>query len=293
MGTPQRKLNRQIRNHREWLRDSGTEIYEYTNKRIETNLSEGSLPALRTMKSSLRGFGLYYGTKGVIGLVDGLPSAWDDIYLSGSFHLYGLRLEFILWTRLADEPGFTLSIHEAACALCFSLANGLSDWTQLFTEMLSQAAWNDQMVRQVYWQERKFEPFALRLSQLAGNTGENGAASNDSLEIYSDIFSNWNSPDSLGTAMATICDYHCENMEDAGGNDDWNPEFDEPPFDLIPWEILAIHQVRNRLGLATPEINHPLLANVVNFIPRSELPMDMRIRAVEQLREALSMTLKE
>jgi hypothetical protein len=59
--------------------------------------------------------------------------------------------------------------------------------------------------------------------------------------------------------MEAMCDYHCENMEDTGNNDDWDPEFDHAPFDLIPWEILAIYQVRNRLGLTAPEVKHPLL----------------------------------
>ncbi len=287
-----RRIDRLVKLHREWLRDSGTEILEHTTQRIENNLSEASLPALRTMKSSLRSFALYYGTKGVIGLVDGAPDAWDDVYLSGTCHLHGLRLRFALWTRLGDESGFTLTINEVACALCLSLANGLPEWTRLFADMLNQAEWNDQMVKRLYWQERKFEPFALRLSQIAASNGEIVPAASDSMGVYSDLLAHWNSPDALAAAIEEICDYHCENMEDTGSNDDWDPEFDHPPFDLIPWEILAIQQVRQRQGLATPEVKHPLLAHVATFVPRNELPVDERIRAVERLRESLSMTIK-
>jgi hypothetical protein len=94
-------------------------------------------------------------------------------------------------------------------------------------------------------------------------------------------------------AIEAVCDYHCENMEDKGGDDDWDPEFDLPPFDLIPWEILAIRQVRSRLGLATPEPKHPLLEYVSSFVAQNELPADDRISAVEDLREKLGMTVKE
>ncbi len=285
-----RRIDRIVKLHREWLQDSAPGLLDRTDRRLTENLTEASLPALRSTDSLLSRFATYFGTKGVVELIDERAGAWDAAYLSCMFHLHQLRLGFALWSRLADEPGISLT--KVACALCFSLANGLSEWTRLFADIISQAEWNDQMVKRPYWQERKFEPFALRLAQIAASNGEIAPAPSDSLGVYSDLIAHWNSPDALAAAMEQICDYHCEHMDDTGSNGDWDPEFAHPPFDLIPWEILAIQQVRQRQGLATPEVKHPLLAHVATFVPRNELPVDDRIRAVERLRESLSMTIK-
>lgn len=146
------------------------------------------------------------------------------------------------------------------------------------------------MVPRIYWDQRKFEPFALRLAQIDASNGAIMPMASDSWGVYFDVLANWNSTEPLARSLEAACDYHCKNMED--NRNDWEPEFDDSPFDLIPWEILAVYQVRNRLALVTPEIKHPLLAHVSSFVPRNELPIDERITAVEQLRESLGMTVK-
>ena len=81
--------------------------------------------------------------------------------------------------------------------------------------------------------------------------------------VYTEVLTYWNDDVSLGDALVRICDYHCENMDDDG--EDWKPEFGEAPFDLIPWELLAIGRIRQLAGLVMPAISHPLAKPMMQF----------------------------
>jgi hypothetical protein len=98
---------------------------------------------------------------------------------------------------------------------------------------------------------------------------------------YADILSTWDDPIALAGPLAKICDYHCQNMIDKGTDE----EFDIAPFDLYPVEILAIYKIRERLGLETPKIEHPLLATpIASLAPRQITQIDDPIlRRVENL----------
>ena len=292
MLTPQQRIKRVINSHRKWLLDSGTEILEDANESLKEDLSERSLPALRCTTISLQTFALYYGTKGVIGLAEGAPDAWDNVFLSAAFRLNSLRLNFALWTRLGDQPGFGPEISNAANAFCFALANNLPEWRPLFAEMINEVDRNPDFVGERYWKGCNFEPFSLQLSQINARTEMDLSSIPSEWGMYADILTHWHSPELLAQAMVAACDYHCQNMTGMGGRKGRYPEFRNPPFDLIPWEILAIQQVRKRLGLPTPELDHPLLKLSADFVPRNELPYDDRIREVEWLRESLHMTVK-
>lgn len=292
MPKPAKQIARLIRNHRQWLRDVSEDVFDQAVLSLERNLANADLPSLRVAASLLGDFGFYYGIRGAVGLNDGQAEAWDEINLSGSYHLHGLRLRFVLWSHLGDEPRFNLRINSVACALCFSLANQLSYWAELFADMLSQAEWNTQMVNAPNWQQRLFEPFTLQLARINESKSPESPGSHRTSGVYADILAAWHSPVLLSDALSAACDYHCENMEDDGG--DWVAEFCDSPFDLIPWEVLAIQAVRRRLGHSTPIPVHPLLSRVSSFVPLSgELPTDARILAVEQLRHSLGMDIRK
>jgi hypothetical protein len=125
------------------------------------------------------------------------------------------------------------------------------------------------MVTPAYWQERRFEPFVIRLNQiLEGCTPDLG--NGDNFGVHGDILSHWDNEGLLADAFVRICDYHCENMDDFGG--EWDPEFDHAPFDVIPWEILAIQQVRKRHGLSMPTFGHSLASPSVMQL---QMPSDV------------------
>jgi hypothetical protein len=122
----------------------------------------------------------------------------------------------------------------------------------------------------------------LRLSnKIYGDALPNGVHEHD-LGAYAGILSNWDIPEALAEPLVTACDYHCENLRERNDN---LAEFDEPPFDLYPVEILAIYKVREGLGLETPKIDHPLMSTpLASLASRDVTPIDDPIiRRVERL----------
>src|SRR5205807_776375 len=91
------------------------------------------------------------------------------------------------------------------------------------------------------------------------------------LGSYSSILRNWDG-EKFSDSLAEVCDYHCRNMEDIGG--DWNAEFKYSPFDVMPIEILAIVKVRASFGLGQPEINHPLLSTPLGKLEHVPVPSE-------------------
>lgn len=121
-------------------------------------------------------------------------------------------------------------------------------------------------ISEPYWRERIFEPFALRLHQLRMGMELPGDVVSRDIRAYGSVLENWENPDRLAEALIRICDYHCDNMEDSGG--EWDPEFRYPPFDLMPAEVLAVYAIREQLGVETPKVEHPLLSLPLSSVVR-------------------------
>ncbi|MNN93040.1 hypothetical protein D3C81_2114100 [compost metagenome] len=68
----------------------------------------------------------------------------------------------------------------------------------------------------------------------------------------------WADEQRLAGVLDAVCQYHLANSEDKGGA--WDPEFKNPPFDLLPLEVFAIFKVRQQCGLKSPTVAHPLLS---------------------------------
>lgn len=272
-------IDRLIQLHRRWIAEAGDDVREYASNRIDAGLSDGSLQALRNISSNLGGLATYYGTHGVISLIDNNPSGWQQVHHSCLLHLWVLKIESALFQRLADSSSLTLFVPRVACTVCYSIACGLGDWRQTQANLLSMMASDTNMVTADYWQERHFEPFVIRLNQiLEGDTPD--LRNGDSFGVYTDILSHWNNEGSLADALLRACDYHCENMDDTG---DWDPEFDHAPLDLIPWEILAIQQVRQHTGMSMPRFNHALAAPSVMQVQMPSHIQDEFLPGVDQL----------
>jgi hypothetical protein len=287
--TAEQRIKTEHEWHHRWLNETGPGLLAEAEADLRGDLTEGTLSAVRKSKLTLSHFVAYYGIRGSARLVDRDPAAWDDIYLSTAFRLEYLRLRYALWTKVADEPGLDFEVPKIACTLCFCLANGFTHWAAFLGGMLVRAESDNEMVSGTYWRKRIFEPFACRLAEYAATAGSSRPLAVKPLGVYAEIFDSWESPEKLSQAIGAICDYHCQRMEDHG---QWDAEFDDPPCDLVAWEVLAIREVRRRMGLAIVEPPHPLLALVGTFIPRKELPFDERLNAIEELARSQYMTVE-
>jgi hypothetical protein len=275
-----RKIDRIIEFHREWLSSTAQDVYNRAIGWLNADLAEGSLCSLNGIVSSLDHLATYYGIKGEIALLDGHADGSASVHLSAHCHLWSLRLKAAAFHRVADTPNLTQYAGRAACSLCYSIACDLNAWGKAQNALLSEMTLGSEMVNKEYWEQRCFEPFVLRLSQTMENGGRLVPADGENYDVYTRIFAGWNDSASLAEALVEACEYHCQNMEDTG---DWDPEFDHPLFDLIPWEVLAITRIREVNGLAVPAIDHPLVSSPLMRLDRRPKVEDEVLARVEVL----------
>lgn len=104
----------------------------------------------------------------------------------------------------------------------------------------------------VWWGQHRFPPFIATLyARWRNQSIEFGPEVK--LGVYQTLLDAWDSPKDISKALVDACDFH---VKQARGEDG---AFCHMPYDLAPFEILAIQRVRRDLGLPTPEIDHPLL----------------------------------
>src|SRR5262245_39040463 len=122
MSNPRRSIDRMVKLHRKWLAETGEEVREYAAKRVDAGLSEGSVRSLRSVASNLKSLGLYWGTRGIVALVDQQAPGWPQVHYSCVLYLWALRIEAMLFRKLGDSPSLTQFPPLTACALCYSIA---------------------------------------------------------------------------------------------------------------------------------------------------------------------------
>jgi hypothetical protein len=274
-----RKIRRVVNDHRKWLADTSQEVFQRSMEDLNGDLNDKSVHSLLPISYSLGGLATYHGIKGGVAVIDGDPTGWIHIHRSCRFHLWTLAIRELAWKRLASSPNLTLYAGLTACSLCYAIACDLDKWCHSQTNLLTEMASGSGIADEAYWNERRFEPFVLRLGRSLENTGCKVLSEGEDFGVYNDVLTHWNNDALIGEALVRICDYHCDNMEDDGG--DWKPEFGEAPFDLIPLELLAIGRVRQLAGLTTPSINHPLANSVAMQFDRHPQVHDELLARVE------------
>lgn len=274
-----RKIQRAVNDHRKWLVGTAQEVFQRSMEDLNGDLNDKSVHSLLPISYSLGGLATYHGIKGAVAVVDGDPTRWSHVHLSCRFHLWTLAVRELAWKRLASSPNLTLYAGLTACSLCYAIACDLDQWSRTLTKLLSEMASGAGIADEAFWNERRFEPFILRLRQVMENKEQRILNEEEDFGVYNDVLAHWNDEVALGEALVRICDYHCENMDDDGG--DWKPEFGEAPFDLIPWELLAIGRIRQLAGLVMPTISHPLAKPMMMQFEKSAQIQDGTLTRVE------------
>jgi hypothetical protein len=276
-----KQITHSIKETREWLAERPP-IIEQELEFLNEDLSEGTLQGLKVATVTLGVLATYYGSKGVIGVVDGDRAAWDDIHRSLAYHFWCLKIQSMVFFKTAflrpihPVSGIGNEISIAGCLYCYYLASGSEERQHYTIDVLKGIATIPGAVPPKFWAERIFEPFVLRLHQKQESIDLPDALLQRDLGPYGKILDYWDTPERLADAIRDVCDYHCSNMEDTG--DDWDPEFDQPPFDLLPCEILGIYAMRQKMELETPKVDHPLLE-----FPLANLEPDLRLGKDEVL----------
>jgi hypothetical protein len=229
------------------------------------------MQAVQNVADSLATLATVFGIKGIVSVFDGKIEGWEHVERSVSYHFWCLKLRVESFFKSAHrQPNLTNYVSRIASILCYAIASETTVWEDYAAKALSAIVGNADALDAGYWGRRKFEPFVLALENYK-RRGVWLSEHSSSGSVYTDIIENWDGEKFL-ESLTNVCDYHCQNMEDASG--EGNAEFKYPPFDIFPIEVLAIFKVRARYELGMPKINHPLLKTPLATLAQIPMPSD-------------------
>ena len=244
-----KRIAQTIKDHREWLAKTGKGILARDSKYLLEDLEEGTLQAFQQIPHSLGTFAMYYGILGTLEVLDGKESGWEHVSAALDFQGWELKIRAESFYRIGNAVNLTNYIGPAACLACVS-----EQWGEVAESILRRVEDDPGSVDQSYWKSRRFEPFVLEVCRI--RNGEEPLAT--TLEApYQSVIDAWGNSQAMANALEKVCDYHCKNMGERGG--DWDPEFDHPPFDLLPCEVMFVREVHRGLGMPIPEVSHELV----------------------------------
>lgn len=104
--------------------------------------------------------------------------------------------------------------------------------------------------------------------------------------IFQALFDLWREPDPAALVQVGLaaCDFHTQRCRtNKGGRHPQWYEFDNRQWTRTPIELLLAFRLRQRLGLANPTLDHPLMNSLLGVLPpeRRFEPDDLirRVRA--------------
>lgn len=249
-----------------WLNSNAEyELEKLTAFKQTLENPDSPFEVLRRGSQALRNAANYYGTYGELKVLEGDDTGWVDVGRSLHYKYWALRIKVKIsvntqFLRVGRPWGLSIGemdlLSNLLCAAVVARADNVR-------EKLHDAVW---FLKQTQPQDyadhmrsRVFEPFALWLSQPTIDTAVRVESSAD-VNVYQAVADAWQDPVAIESALQAVCDYHCTHMSytKKKAKNDWKLEFSVAPFELMPVDVLAIYAVRERLGLQTPIVDHPL-----------------------------------
>jgi hypothetical protein len=204
---------------------------------------------------------------GTIRVLEGDATGWQEFSRGVQMRYWYVRLLDAQWE--ADKRrtrGPRVPLYEPPLYLAAALALRSEETIQWLGDRLERSV---QDGRFGDWDRWHLPPFALNLYQLYVGKEPNAPAATDPdcPDPYAAIFAAWHDEAALVDAIRAACDYHVEEHRERG---DHIGEFAWSPFHIVPAEIFALQVVRNKLGLPTPHVEHPLLEPPLDRAPEGD-----------------------
>jgi hypothetical protein len=256
-------IEKMFEQHRGWLSQSESMVAKEAEY-LKEDLSTNTLSALDNVSDSLSMLATYYGIKGVVSVNDGVFSGWDDVSRSIIYRYWALKIRAKSFSKTAflcgvkTIPNLTNQMGNAGCLLAAFVAADRDDMASPVADVLLGMLTIKGAVDSGYLRQRIFEPFMMWLYSVYSGESVSSEIESVNLGVYQRVIESWDKADDLSFALEELCEYHLSNANDTGRS--WDPEFKNPPFDLLPLEIQAIRVVRKKLGFVMPSTNHPLLS---------------------------------
>ena len=275
------------KDHRRWLATVGDELRGSAIQNLESVLEEESLPALRTAGVELSHLATYCGTKGSVAVLDGDENGYADIGKAVTYRYLALLIDAKSFSTTAFLHGvggghsLTGKCGICSCLFCYGIACDDSAVADDCGGVLHAMTTIPKALDEKFWRSRVFEPFALRMYFDYRGMDEEGGLLPD-VGVYSEAAASLSRQVPLSASETKkLCDYHCANMVDRGGSH--VPEFTDSPFDLIPFEIMALRKLHARKNIEVAAVDHPLLTGPLAQVERIRRPPDALAMRVEHV----------
>lgn len=224
----------------------------------------------------------WYARHGIVEISRGNPAGWTELSLSALDVFWGIRTKCRSYDRTENKikaRNFAPSILDAGkCGiLCMSL-NGWAE-AEWMAQRLEQSR-KDESLKPWTW-DHAVPRLVIGLQRYLKGTKN---LSDLELGVYEGVFANWEDQAGLKKALFQAADYHAANLEDKSDED--VAEFNAVPIDIMPAELISIQRVREKLGLETPSIDHPLMKTPFANPPRDLkfAPDDLLTKVVDKVR---------
>lgn len=247
-----RELERRVRDTRAWIDANHDHLSSISVAELNEFMEGSSRRIFKVVGIPLGTLGRCRGAVGVLRLVDGDRSGWDEVAVATDVLAWEVRVrvELVDAGLVRAAPALTLRLSDAASVACVSPV-----WEAEMAAVVRRVVDDPSLVDSSFWASRRFEPFVVRVLEVGAGAPASGVGL---AEPYRSVMERWDDTEALGEALVEVCQFHVENMEDDGV--DWPPPFRDTPFDLLPVEVMLVERVRGRLGLEMPVVEHPLVS---------------------------------
>jgi len=207
--------------------------------------------------SSIEKLAAWHARKGCVSIADGqLEVGWSGMRRFFEYQIFlartHLQIAELVRAPEASFPSRT-PFHMLGMALTFHDCEK-SRW---LGEIVIQSRVSKLLGRR--WGSERREPFQCYICELFCRSIDNPVFPDD-FGPYAELFQSWDRQEELAHAISSVGDYHVQQIRTDG-------EFENNPHDIFPSEILALYRVREKLGLETPWVKHPLLETPFTQVP--------------------------
>ena len=244
-----------IRGYRRWFNDPSERMTWFEPRRkLQAFVDDPKPHDFPAATTNLQGPAAWHARRGCVLIAEGnTTEGWSEVARSFDYRLWLLRVD-VERVRIMSGRGSHVADATRDPFYLLNTAAAFRRWRD--------AAWiGDTVLRTLKtmgWYCGPIGRYSKKLYAMSGSL----EFARDQLGPYSDVFLNWQDTGVLADAIWKICDYHVEQLKAHG-------EFDRSPYDIFPSEILALYRVREKLGLETPWVKHPLLDTPFTQVPEN------------------------
>ena len=249
-------------------------------EKIEAILNESvSEINCRQLGMLLSYVGTWHYRNGVCLIAAGDVAGWRELHTAARYKYAEIRILCLVYDQSKNKflAGYHVpSILFAGVRGLMCMAIGTWEEADWMARRLSQGRSDGSIVGWDYSLSVPYLIIALH-RYLEGRTDVGDLE----LGVYKSVFEHWDDMEGLKKTLLDLADYHVDNIR--GLTKTRVGEFSGPPVDIFPAEMVAIRRVRERLGLETPAIDHPLMQT-----PFADPPRDILSESDDLLDRALA-----